>query len=88
MIKKKIINKKYKNNNKITLKDFLKRYTMISSKFIDEYYSFYEMCEKNTFGILIDNVIKYLDIKNNDRFYENFKKKYIENVDYIIKQLK
>ena len=33
-------------NNKISLKDFLKKYTIINNKFIDEYYIFYELCEK------------------------------------------
>ena len=32
--------------NQISLKDFLKTYTGISNRFIDEYYSFYELCEK------------------------------------------
>ncbi len=32
------------NKNNISLLDFLKKYTGISSKFIDEYYKFYEMC--------------------------------------------
>ena len=36
----------------ISLKDFLKKYTAISSKFINEYYKFYELCENNKFGIL------------------------------------
>lgn len=30
----------------ISLKDFLKTYTAISNKFIDEYYYFYELCDK------------------------------------------
>ena len=44
----------------INLKDFLKMYTGISNKFIDEYYKFYELCEKNLFGIDSIKVIKYL----------------------------
>ncbi len=75
------------DNNKINLKDFLKKYTAVSSNFIDEYYSFYEMCEKEKYGILLDNVIEYLEVKNADRFYENFRKKYEENIDYIKKNI-
>ena len=44
----------------ISLKSFLKKYTAISNKFIDEYFKFYEMCEKDTFGIEASKVIKYL----------------------------
>ena len=35
--------------SKLTLKDFLKLYTAIPIKFIDEYYEFYELCEKNEY---------------------------------------
>lgn len=38
-------------SNKISLKDFLKKYTAISNKFIDKYYKFYEMCEGDLYGI-------------------------------------
>ena len=38
-------------NNKISLKEFLKKYTVINNKFIDEYYIFYELCEKNMYLI-------------------------------------
>ena len=31
--------------NNISLKDFLKKYTAISNKFINEYFVFYEKCE-------------------------------------------
>ena len=54
----------------ISLKDFLKKYTTISSKFINEYYKFYEMCENNIFGINAEDIIKYLGVKSSKRFYE------------------
>jgi predicted SpoU family rRNA methylase len=44
----------------MSLKDFLKTYTAVSSKFIDEYYKFYEMCENTIFGINVENIIEYL----------------------------
>jgi hypothetical protein len=59
--------------NNITLKDFLKKYTAISHKFIDEYYRFYELCEMNTFGIKLEDVLDYLEICKRDKFYERFK---------------
>lgn len=48
---------------KISLKDFLKKYTEISNKFIDDCYKFYEMCENNKHGIYVDDVVKYLNLK-------------------------
>jgi len=48
----------------ISLKNFLKTYTAISGKFIDEYYSFYELCNNDTFGIDSEKVIKYLGLKD------------------------
>jgi len=53
----------------ITLKDFLKTYTAISNKFIDEYYKFYELCENNKFRINVDLVVKYLNYKQVNKFY-------------------
>jgi hypothetical protein len=46
----------------IDLKTFLKKYTAISNKFIDEYYKFYEMCKELKFGIDLDLVLEYLCI--------------------------
>ena len=73
--------------NKISLKDFLKKYTGISNKFIDEYYSFYELCERDTFGIDSIKVINYLQIKHTRKFHENLRENYILNVDYVIHRL-
>jgi phage anti-repressor protein len=71
-------------SNHITLKDFLKKYTAISNKFIDEYYLFYEKTEDNKFGIKIQDVMKYLNIKNQDKFEERLRKIYILQKDYKI----
>ena len=83
----------HKNNNiivskKTNFKAYILKRSEIPSNFIDDFYSFYEMCEKTYYGIFIDNIIKYLEIKNVNRFYENFKKKFIENIDYIKKIIK
>ena len=40
-------------SNSITLKDFLIKYTAIPEKFINEYSEIYDMCDKNSFGIII-----------------------------------
>lgn len=68
---------------KIGLKEFLKKYTGVSIKFINEYYKFYEMCETTKYGINVEDVINYLEIKQTDKFYSNIRTKYIVNVDYI-----
>jgi len=70
----------------ITLKDFLKTYTAISVKFIDEYYSFYEMCENDIFGIDADKVVKYLGLKDNKQFYQRLRESYKLDMDFIIKR--
>ena len=67
------------------LKKFLKLFTAINNKFIDEYFKFYELTIKNKYNIDLNLVIKYLEIKNNEIFIKRFKDKYIENVDYIKK---
>lgn len=69
--------------SKISLKNFLKTYTAISHTFINEYYKFYEMCDFDTFGINLEDVIIYLNIKKKKRFYLRFKQKYIEGLNYI-----
>ena len=56
----------------ISLKTFLKTYTAISNKFIDEYYKFYELCENKTFGINAELLIKYLEYNDSKKFYESF----------------
>ena len=72
--------------NKISLIEYLKTYTAIPIKFIEEYYDFYKMCYKRTHGIPIEYVIKYLGITNEKKFVERLKEKYIEKIEksYIL----
>lgn len=70
----------------ISLKDFLKTYTAVSNDFIDEYYSFYESCENDKFGINAELVIKYLGYKQVSNFYEQLRKNYVIQHDYVIKR--
>ncbi len=63
-------------------------YTAISGKFVDAYMNFYDKCIKRKFGVLLSDVIKYLKIKIEKRFYENFRKKYKINQDYVIIRIK
>ena len=71
-------------SNHITLKDFLKKYTAISNKFIDEYYSFYEKTENNKFGIKLEEVMKYLNIQNTKKLKERLRNNFILRKDYEI----
>lgn len=73
---------------KISLKDFLKKYTAISNNFIDEYYKFYELCENNKYGIVVDEIIKYLELKSKKIFVEKLREKYTVNRDFVIKRIK
>ena len=73
-------------NTNISLKDFLKTYTAISGKFIDEYYAFYELCDNDTFGIDSEKVIKYLGLKDKKNFYERLRITFELDIDYIIKR--
>jgi phage anti-repressor protein len=70
----------------ISLKTFLKTYTAISNKFIDEYYKFYELCENKTFGINAELIIKYLEYNDSKKFYERLRKNYKIEIDFIIKR--
>lgn len=72
----------------IKLIDFLKKYTAISHKFIDEYYKFYEACEYHTFGIKLEDLLDYLGINDRNKFYDRFRKKFNIQTDYKIIRLK
>jgi len=74
--------------SKITLKEFLKKFTAVPEKFINEYYKFYELCINNKFGIPLKNVIEYLDISSQRGFEENIRKDYKLNIDYVIIRFK
>ena len=71
-------------SNYISLKEFLKKYTAISNKFIDEYYKFYEYTEDNKFGIKIEDVMKYLNIQNKKKLKERLRNNFIIRKDYEI----
>jgi phage anti-repressor protein len=68
----------------ITLKEFLKKFTAIPEKFINEYYKFYELCENNKFGIPLENIKKYLKLANQLKFEQRIRENYQLNIDYVI----
>lgn len=71
----------------LTLKKFLKLYTAIPNKFINEYCDFYDMCQNNKFGIDINLVVEYLEITDKNSFYKRLKNNFILDSDYIITKL-
>lgn len=73
----------------ITFRDFLKKYTLINQKFIED---FYDLFDEKTFElnkVFIINyelLMKWLDLKSKKGFVETLKNSYKINVDYIIKK--
>jgi phage anti-repressor protein len=70
--------------SRITLKEFLIKFTAIPINFIEGYYKFYEVCENNKFGIPIENIIAYLGITNQNKIKERIRNNYQLNKDYVI----
>jgi phage anti-repressor protein len=74
--------------HKITLKEFLKKFTAIPEKFINEYTKFYDMCHNNKFGIKITDIMEYFKITSRDKFEERIRNNYQKNLDYEIIELR
>lgn len=65
------------------LKEHLKCSTTYDEKFINKYLLFYKACEIKKYGIKLDDVLDFLQIRDAHGFYKRFNKKYKENIDYI-----
>ena len=51
-------------NNNISLQNYLKKYSTINNKFIDDFFSLYDINTTNDdFVINLDNVIKWLQAR-------------------------
>ena len=70
--------------HKITLFDFLKKFTAIPEKFINEYSKFYDMCSSNKFGIKITDIMEYFKITNRQKFEERIRNNYKKDLDYEV----
>ena len=70
---------------KISLKDFLKKYSNLSNKFIDDFYSIYDFNESsnNNFIINLEIISKWLESKKGT-LKETLVNSYNKNIDYII----
>ena len=74
-------------NNNISLQNYLKKYSTINNKFIDDFFNLYDVNTTNDdFVINLDNIAKWLNT-----YKRNIKKTLIESyqvdVDYKIKKL-
>ena len=74
-------------SNNINLRDFLKKFTAVPEKFIDEYWEFYELCEKELFGIPLEKIIKYLGITHIDNFIERLRSNYVLGQHFQVTRL-
>jgi phage anti-repressor protein len=76
------------SHKKITLREFLYKYTAISKTFIDGYCVFYDMCNlQNKFGIEISAVMDYLQITKREMFMKRFVQNYKEGTHYIVENI-
>jgi phage anti-repressor protein len=73
--------------HKITLIEFLKKFTAIPEKFINEYSKFYDMCNSNKFGIKITDIMEYFKITNRNKFEERIRNNYKKNLDYEVLEI-
>ena len=73
----------------LSLKDFLKKYSILSNDFIDDFYTIYDFNEINNddFIINIDKVTKWLESKKS-RIKETLINTYNKNIDYKISKEK
>lgn len=69
---------------KLTLKEFLYKFTAVPQRFIDEYYKFYELCEHDKFGIPLELIVKYLGIMNLVKIKERVRNSLELSIDYMI----
>jgi phage anti-repressor protein len=67
--------------------DFLKTYSKISNKFIDDFFGLYELNNKDDFIINLENISKWLNARK-DHLKETLINSYQLNIDYIINKTK
>lgn len=72
----------------IILQDFLKKYSSISNKFIDDFFSLYTINTVDTDLIInFDNLVTWLKMRK-DNLKKTLVSSYIKNIDYKIKKIK
>jgi phage anti-repressor protein len=69
-------------NNNISLQEYLKKYSSISNKFIDDFFSLYNIDSTDTdFIINLDNIIKWLNTKKSN-IKKTLNESYQLDIDY------
>jgi len=63
--------------------EFLKKYSKINNKFIEDFFSLYNIDNNNEFIIDLENIAKWLKTKKGD-LKETLENSYQLNIDYII----
>lgn len=86
-INNKFINNKHQNNIIETKHNLLLKTSNLNAEFIETYNVFKKQCENNKFGISIENVMKYLNIKDRIKLEERLRMRYKLNEDYQIIRL-
>jgi phage anti-repressor protein len=71
----------------IQLQDFLKKYSSISTKFIDDFFSLYTINSDDDLIINFDNLVNWLQMRK-DNLKKTLIDSYIKNVDYKITKIK
>ena len=88
IIKKHIIERENLDTNAIiqtNTTDFLKKYSQINYKFINDFYSIYNKTNNNKHIIDLDIVSKWLDTRKR-KLKETLVKSYNKNIDYVLKK--
>lgn len=74
--------------DKITLVDFLKKYSTINNNFIDDFFSLYDYRNPNDFNVDLDILCNWLNCKK-DGLRQTLYNSYTKNIDYkILKSVK
>lgn len=75
------------NINNISLQEYLKKYSSISNKFIDDFFNLYNVnTTNNDFVINLDNIVKWLKAHKKN-LKSTLKESYLLDIDYKIKTL-
>jgi len=67
----------------MNLVEFLKKYSKVSNKFIDDFFSLYDINNKDSFIINLENIVNWLNTKKS-KIKETLENSYQLNIDYII----
>jgi phage anti-repressor protein len=75
--------------NILSLKDFLKKYSLLSDEFIDDFYEIYDFNESdnNDFIINLESIAKWLECKKG-KLKKTLLNTYDQNIDWITKKEK